>query len=192
MFKEREEIKEGRMPFSVSEQLVKANLPPYEERERICTALVIRLLNEFDRNHIKIEDWTSRAKTKEKIIEKVERRKSTFPVRDIYGLRFITWEKDRERIAKIIQGAFPETPEKFANGMPSVRDYANPAMREFVKSGYNKQISDRHSALHVNFVFLRAGSDIFDIGEVQILTPKEMEIFNETREEYENGKNHSS
>jgi hypothetical protein len=186
MFKERDTIKEGRMPSSVSEQL--ANLPPEEERKQICMALAVRLLNEFNRNHIKIEGGSVRAKTKERIIEKVERRKSTDPMRDIYGMRFKTWERDRAKIAKVIQAAFPETPEKFANGMPTVREYADPKMREFIKANFNSRISDRHSAMHVNFVFLRAGSEIFDIAEVQILTPREMEIFNETREEYENSK----
>ncbi len=173
------------MPADVYEQL--AALPEEEVRSAICTNLALGLSILLADNGVKFEDVTARVKTKEKIERKITRRGSAGPVRDIYGVRFITREPDRGRIAKIIQSAFPNTPQKFENGMPSVREYADSETRALIQANFNPHISDRHSALHINIVFLREGTNIYDIAEVQILTPDELKIFYETREEYENG-----
>lgn len=174
-----------RLPIDAFEQI--KFLPRIDERERVCKALSLRLYTALKENGVKIEGMSVRAKPGDKIDKKIKRRNSTTPLRDIYGVRFITSHPDREGVARIIQGCFPLTPKVFPDGMPSVRDYANSATREFVKSQFNPRISDRHSAMHVNIVFLRAGSDVCDIAEVQVLTPEEMRIYRETRDEYENG-----
>lgn len=175
-----------RLPNDVYEQ-IKA-LPCDEERGEILGDLAVKLAAILGRNGIPLEAATMRIKSREKIEKKIERRGSTAPLRDLYGVRFVIESPDREKIAKIIQDAFPGTPEKFADGMPSIREYANAETRKFIKANYNSHISDRHSALHINIVFPRNETGLYEIAEVQILTPEEMQIFRETREEYENGR----
>jgi hypothetical protein len=175
----------ARLPADVFEQI--RFLPRIDERERICVAISKRLATALKDNGVKIEDVETRAKQADSIEDKIKRRGSTNPLRDIYRVRFITNYPDRSRVARIIQDSFPLTPKVFPDGMPSVRDYANPETREFVKSRFNPRISDRHSAMNVNIVFLRNGSRLCDIAEIQVLTTEEMALYKETRSEYENG-----
>lgn len=183
---EQEQKHSVRLPKDVFEQI--SALPCDEERGEILVDLAIKLGALFGRNGIPLEAVTMRIKSREKIQKKIERRGSSAPLRDLYGVRFVISNADRAGLAKIIQDAFPDTPEKFPDGMPSVREYADAQTRQFVKANFNPRISERHSAMHVNIVFPRDGSDLYEIAEVQILTPEEMQIFRETREEYENGK----
>ncbi|HJY98135.1 MAG TPA: hypothetical protein VJ227_00265 [Patescibacteria group bacterium] len=184
---ERENVPGPRLPSSVAEQII--NLPDFCDRAGVCVDLARKLSLVLETNGIEYSIVSFRPKTDDKIKEKLTRRGGASLMRDIYGVRFITEEKDRLKIAKIVQDAFPFTPESFPDGMPSVRDYADPKVRDFVRSNFNPGISSRHSAMHINIVFLREGSSLFDIAEVQILTPEEMRIFKETREEYESGRN---
>lgn len=185
MKNEKEKSRIKRMPENAYEQLV--NLPDKETRRELCLTLGQTILDLLDLNGIKVEKVTVRAKTAESMWRKIERRNSKAPLRDIYGIRIITEESDRMRIKDLIQGLFPLTPEKFADGTPSFREYADPETRRQARNR-NKNISERHSALHVNVVFLREGSDYYDIAEIQVLSSEEMKIFEETREEYKNGR----
>jgi|GEM_PF-4914311 len=186
MLTERNFVSLTKMPESIQEQLT--NLPCEEERGEICAELAVQLFSLLTSNGIVVENATFRSKESKKIEKKGEIRNSKAPLRDIYGVRFITNEKNRVRVAEIIRSQFPLTPEKFDDGMPSVRDYADPEMKAFVKANFNPRISERHSAMHINIVFQREGAKIYDIAEVQILSEDEMKIFKETREEYENKK----
>lgn len=187
MSPERESKILARMPETVWQQI--ASIPHPGERENICKALSELLKHRLKKEGVKIEKvFPPRAKSLDRIEEKVKIRKTEAPLRDIYGVRFITNYPDRQKLAKIIQSAFPLTPAKFPDGMPSIRDYADPKIKEFVKKNFNPRISERHSALHVNVVFLRPGETFYDIAEIQVLTSEEMRIFEETRGEYENGK----
>ena len=108
------------------------------------------------------------------------------PIRDIYGIRLITEEEDRERIKNLIQSAYPATQKSFSDGKPSARDYRDPEVREKNIEKSNPCMSPLYSAMHVNFVFRCEGENVFDIGEVQIMTWEEFEIYRQTREEYSN------
>lgn len=185
MENEREKIAAPRMPINAYEQFV--NLPDKETRSGLCLTLGQAILDLVDLNGIKVEKVNIRVKTAESMWRKIERRNSNAPLRDIYGIRIITEEPDRMKIKDLIQRAFPLTPEKFADGTPSFREYADPETRRQSRNR-NKNISERHSALHINVVFLREGSDYYDIAEVQVLSSEEMKIFDETRGEYKNGK----
>ena len=173
------------MPISAYEQFV--NLPDKETRRGLCLTLGQTILDLMDLNGIKVEKVNIRVKTAESMWRKIERRNSNAPLRDIYGIRIITEDPDRMKIKDLIQRVFPLTPEKFADGTPSFREYADPETRRQGRER-NKRISERHSAMHVNIVFLRDGEAVYDIAEIQILNPEEMGIFYETRGEYENGK----
>lgn len=182
-----------RMPKDVYEQLDR--LPCDEERGEICMELAQKIYSLLSNNHIVVDNITMRVKSEARMNSKIERRGSTAPLRDIYGIRIITEYPDRAKIAAIVQSAFPLTPEKFEDGMPSVREYANPETRQFVKSNFNPRISERHSAMHINIVFrgkdltiMASPTELLDIAEVQVLNEEEMRIFKETRGEYENGK----
>lgn len=177
---------QGRMPKDVYEQMAVPICD--EERGEILERLALRLFTILSTHGIVVEDGSMRVKTQEKIEKKIIKRNSTSPLRDIYGVRFITSDPDRARIAEIIQLAFPLTPEKFENGMPTVRDYADPKMKEFIRGNFNPNIYLLGSAMHVNVIFPIEGRDILGIAEVQILTPEEMKIYKETHFEYKNGK----
>lgn len=181
-----EKLKEypPRMPFNAYEQI--QILPDFDFRMRISRNLFagvgyyLNLLGvSFDKDLS-----TFRAKDVERIQEKITRRKSAVPVRDIYGIRIITEDPRREWIKDILQKAYPLTPDMFPDGKPSVREYANPTIREFFREKHNPHTSPLYSALHVNVVFERLGSHLFDIAEIQIMNKRELEIYNDTREEY--------
>lgn len=186
MRNEKEKPRVLRMPENAYEQLV--NLPDKEVRRGLCLILGQAILGLMDLNGIKIEKVTVRAKTAESMWRKIERRKSEAPLRDIYGIRLLTEEPDRMKIKDLIQKVFPLTPGEFADGTPSFREYADPETRRQARER-NKRISERHSAMHINIVFLREGSPVYDIAEIQVLNNEEMKIFEETRGEYKNGKN---
>lgn len=184
---EREHNNSGRLPETVGEQL--RLLPDAKIREEICHSLAIGITSLLVSNGVRIEEMSVRTKSVDRINEKIKRRGSMAPMRDIYGIRIITEDTDRKRLKDLIQSAYPATPEVFPNGMPSSREYADSKIREFVQKNYNPKISDQHSALHVNIVFLREGECVFDIAEIQVMTAKELEIYKSTRESYVNGRN---
>lgn len=188
---ERENVlwTKARMPQSVYEQkdILKSISAP--AREEICKALHLRIYSMLASNGIKIESSSHRVKTDERIEEKIKRKNVIypFPLNDIYGIRIITEESDREKIKNIIQSAFPATPALLPDGKASVRDYRNPGVRSEHIENHNPHMSDRYSAMHVNFIFRRKTSDVYDIGEVQVMTKEELKIYNETRPFYPNG-----
>lgn len=175
-----------RMPQDVSEQI--ADFPSKEESKTICRALEVRIRNIFAAAGEEILDLTWRVKTDESIKEKTERKNSTEPIRDRFGLRVVARVRDRLDTAKMIQADFPLTPRFFANGFPSIREYADPKVRDLIKQNFNPNISDLHSALHVNIAFLTSDSSRLKIAEIQIMTPEELEVYHSTREGYKNGK----
>lgn len=176
------------IPANVYEQI--ANFPSETEQEKTCKEIFVgiqTLLNLYGIT-LDMEKSSYRVKSRIGVENKIKIRKSSAPIRDKYGFRFITEEADRDRLRRIIQLAYPATPERFADGRPSVREYANPEVREYIKKNFNPNISSQHSALHFNIVFQREGSLLYDIAEVQIMTKKEFEIYNQTRGEYVNGR----
>lgn len=174
-----------RMPKDVYEQL--EHLSDFGERKMSCSALergIVILLTSYG---VKIEESSSRPKSVTHIKEKTRRRNSTTPLKDINGVRIITEEGNRERLIDIIQSAYPATPKFFADGKPSARDYRDPKVREQNIEKSNPNMSPLYSALHINFVFQREGSTLYDIGEVQIMTQGEFEIYKQTRKDYPHG-----
>jgi hypothetical protein len=175
-----------RMPENVYEQI--SGLPDPETCKEIDRALHIRIVGLLESNGITILGSSYRVKDRSRIVEKIERKGSSRAINDIFGIRvIITEESDREKIGRIIQSAFPLTPALLPDGKKSVRDYRNPAVRSEHIENHNPHMSDRYSAMHVNFVFRRAGSDVYDIGEVQVMTKEELKIYKETRPFYPNG-----
>lgn len=177
----------ARMPEDVYEQL--RHLPSIEKRTEITKAVFEGLSNLLVSHGIAV-DWGQsgyRAKSVARIEDKITRRRSTEPQRDIYGVRFVTQEENRVWLKDLIQSAYPATPKVFAGGKLSSRDYRERAVRERHIEKSNPHMSPMYNALHVNFVFRREWSNIYDIGEVQIMTQKELVIYEETRKGYPNG-----
>ena len=188
---EREITEYGRMPGDVYEQLV--NLPDLETQEKICETIYGKVCSILDYHGIVFYEEVSncRVKSKQRIEEKIKIRQSTRPVCDIYGTRIVVSDTDRYRVADIIKFGFPLTPDFFEDGRPTVREYADPNMRDFISKNFNPHISTLYSALHVNVIFHRQGASLYDIGEVQIMTKKELEMSKITREVYVNKRNGS-
>lgn len=189
MGSEKEKISECpiRMPEDVHEQ--KNNLPDIEIREKISKSIFTGLSFLLVLSGVEI-DWEEsgyRAKRIARIDDKIKRRGSTEPERDIYGVRFITEEENREGLAHLIQSAYPLTPKEFPGGKLSVRDYRNPEVRAGHIEKSNPHMSPIYSALHINFVFQRNDSNLLDIGEIQIMTHQELTVYKETRDGYSNG-----
>lgn len=188
---EREIANSGRMPADVFEQL--SNLPDPETQEKICENIynkVCAILNSH--GVVFYEEISScRVKSKERIEEKIKIRGSTLPVRDIYGTRMIVGEVDRYRVSNMIKDGFPLTPDVFTDGRPSAREYADPAVRDFISKNFNPHISSFYSALHINVVFHRMGADLYDIGEVQIMTKEELMASHISRDSYVSKRNGS-
>lgn len=180
----------GRMPENVYDQL--NHLPDVSIRGRICESVATGVYTLLTFHGIKIDDVSCRTKSVERINEKIKIRKSTGVIRDIYGVRFITEEPDRSKIKDLILSAYPLTPVVFSDGRPSVREYADPAVRDFIREKYNPHISSEHSAMHVNVVFKREGSNVLDIAEIQVMNAQELTTYNLTRESYVNGRNGSN
>jgi hypothetical protein len=191
MSNERENVlwAKARMPKSVYEQKDILKGIDVETREEICKALHLRIFVLLASNGIKIKSSSHRVKSDERIEEKIERKNVIypFPLNDNFGIRIITEEPDREKIKNIIQSAFPITPALLPDGKASARDYRDPSVRSEHIENHNPHMSDRYSAMHVNFIFRREGSDVYDIGEVQVMTKEELKIYNETRPFYSNG-----
>lgn len=131
------------------------------------------------------EHSSFRLKTPDRVIQKIARRGAQVPIRDIYGIRLITEEANRELIAKLIVSAYPRTPPVFPDGKLRVRDYSDPVVRQQMLEKYNHYSSSFYSALHINIAFLREGCEFYDIAEVQVMNLQELEIYNQTRQEYE-------
>ena len=134
---------------------------------------------EFD-----LEESSYRVKSREDIREKSITRKSVSPVRDIYGVRFVVRNEDRFKITNLAT-YFPLTPDFFADGRPSVREYANPNVRSYIRGAFNPNIGE-YSALHINIVFQRNNSKIYDIAEIQIMTKDELTVSKNNRNLYTN------
>lgn len=188
---EREIVNSGRMPIDVYEQL--ANLPDLETQNKICEGIYNKVCSILDYHGIVFFEEMSkcRVKSKERIEEKIKIRGTTLPVRDIYGNRMIISDTDRYRVADIIKFGFNLTPDFFEDGRPSVREYADPLVREFISKNFNPHISSLYSALHINVVFHREGAILYDIGEVQIMTKDELMSSLNTREGYVSKRNGS-
>lgn len=167
-------------PISSSEQL--QTLPSEVVREVMARNLyfsLIFLLGSFGITTDR-DKSSYRAKSMDRIIEKLERRKG--PLRDLIGVRLIIEPENREQSIRIISDAFPLTPKVFPDGKPYIRDYSNPAIREYFREKHNPHTSPFYSALHINVAFLRDG--IIDFAEVQLMSHEELKIYNRTREEY--------
>ncbi|QQG41578.1 MAG: hypothetical protein HYV90_05490 [Candidatus Woesebacteria bacterium] len=176
-----------RLPEDVYEQ--KNNLPGIEIREKISKSIFTGLSFFLIFNGVEV-DWEEsgyRTKRIARIEDKIKRRDSTEPERDIYGVRFITEVEDRGWLSRLIQSAYPLTPKEFPGGKPSIRDYRNPEVRASHIEKSNPHMSPIYSALHINFVFQRSGSSLLDIGEVQIMTHGELMVYKQTRDGYSNG-----
>lgn len=175
---------EIKIPTKVSEQLL--YIPNESYRINVCQQLFKGLLFYLSSYGVEIDREVSgyRTKSVNRINEKIVRRKSDVAVRDIYGVRIITEDIRREWIKDLIQSAYPLTPKVFPDGKPSVREYADPIVREFFREKHNPHTSPIYSAMHVNIAFERVGSPYLDIAEIQIMNKMELGIYDETRDEY--------
>jgi len=167
-----------------------ANLPSMKDQEKICKGLFTEVLAVLVDNGVDVdfEKSSYRVKSREGIEGKIKTRGSNAPMRDIDGIRVVVADKDRNNVTGMILDAFPLTPSNFPDGRPSVRDYASPSVRVFIRANFNPNISSEYSALHINVVFKREGSDIYEIAEVQIMTEEEYTAYFKTREIYKNGR----
>jgi len=175
------------MPENVYEQL--RHLPDMEKRMLIAKEIFQGLSTLLVWNGVDV-DWGKsgyRTKTVARIEDKIMRRNTSESQRDIYGVRFITEENRRIWLKDLIQSAYPETPKFFTNGKSSSRDYRDSLVRGAHIEKTNPHMSPVYSALHINFVFKQEESNVFDIGEVQIMTTDELKIYNQTRDGYPNG-----
>jgi hypothetical protein len=174
-----------RMPRDAYEQ--KSSLPDETTRLAISRKIFSGLSFLLTSYQVEI-DWEKSGprptKDSARIDNKVKRRNSTDPMRDIYGARFITEDPRRGWLVSLIQSAYPATPKVFLSGKLSARDYRDPAVRASHIERFNPHMSPLYSALHVNIVFAREDSDILDIGEVQIMTHEELKIYEQTRGDY--------
>jgi hypothetical protein len=182
----------ARFPVDAGEQI--AHLPDKNTRIKIVQNIYNGLVFLLSCYGIEINRELSglRVKTEERTSEKIARRGVSIPLRDIYGIRLICLEQDRDRLRQLIQSAYPLTPKDFPDGKPSWRDYSDPVVREFFREKHNPHTSSNYSALHINIAFLREDSDLIDIAEVQVMTKAELDIYNLTREEYLNNQNGNS
>jgi len=181
---EREITNSGRMPKDVYDQI--RDLPDFSRRETTCEELFGQIFSLLDAEGIGIDITRSgfRAKTDARIIQKISERQSSFFLRDIFGL-WVVVEKDLERalIPGIISPVYSATPEFFADGTPSVRDYSIPEVKIWNRNR-NKNISDEYSALHVNGVFDYGGNRL-GIFELKVFTKAEDKLYEMTRQKYE-------
>lgn len=184
MSKERKEESQGRMPEDVFDQLI--NLPSDAVQEQTCRKIFDGVASILINNGVAFDAGRSsyRVKSREDIRKKSLTRKSDSPVRDIYGVRFVVSEEDRFRVGKMIQPQFPLTPD-FIDGRPSVREYADTKVRNYIREKFNPNIGE-YSALHINLVFRREGAEVYDIAEVQIMTKRELEASQNNRGLYTN------
>lgn len=175
----------GRMPSSVYEQLALMNNEREGESEEICRQLAKEIRSILDENFVNVFSESFRVKTRESIVNKSLSRGSEEPIRDRFGGREeVAAGTYKRRVAEAIQKRYPLTPKVFPDGTPSIRDYADPKVREEGRKR-NKNISERYSAMHVNIVFQRPGHEVYYIAEIQLLDTDEMRVFNETRPKYE-------
>lgn len=176
------------LPRNVYEQI--RGLPDFAHREQICEELFGQIFSLLDSEGIDIDLGESgyRAKTDARIMQKIEERKSFSPMRDVFGVKFeLVNDADRARIAEIILDAFPNTPREFEDGTPSIRDYSIPEVRSQNRLR-NKNISDSHSALHINGIFRFGEEEGVGIFELQILTREENILYKKTWEDYESSR----
>ncbi|HKC04698.1 MAG TPA: hypothetical protein VKC54_02400 [Patescibacteria group bacterium] len=178
--------KRAKMPKNVFDQI--KDFPGEAESKMICLALEARIRNVFEAEGEEILSLTWRIKSDESIKEKIKRKNSKGPIRDKFGLMIQANLMDRIHMAQRIQADFPLTPKFFANGFPSIREYADPKVRRFVQQNFNPNISDLYGAMHVNVAFLTGNSAKLKIAEIQIMTPEEFKIYWATRGTYENTK----
>lgn len=182
---EREKtILESSLPFDVYDQI--RFLPDFDKRGQICEELFGQMFSLLDSKGVEVDLAKSgyRAKTDVRVMQKIAERNSFFFLRDIFGLWFVLKnETDRLKIPGIVIPQFPLTPEVFADGTPSVRDYSSQDVRSINRSR-NKNISEAYSALHINGVFNYGGSRL-GIFELKAFTEEEDRLYQLTRREYE-------
>lgn len=170
-----------KLPSSATEQL--ANLPPFEERERVLASLFTTIREHLSVNGILIdvEKSSCRVKTEERINAKITRRGSADPILDLFALRLIMDKSFKALATQLIRERYP-TPDIFPWGKPSYRDYSDPEVRRKFVSKFNPNIDDWYTATHINILF-NEGS-IINIAEIQLRTPEEHELAERKREEY--------
>lgn len=184
---ERESRLSARLPEDVYEQI--RNLPDVGLRIEITESIFKGLSTLLTLNDVEI-DWKLSGprppKTIARVEDKIIRRNSKAPAADFYGGRFVTQDPRRTWLKDLIQSAYPLTPEFFATGKPTARDYRDPKVRESHIEKMNPHMSPIYSALHINFIFLRDNSNLYDIAEAQIMTHEELGIYKLTHDGYKN------
>jgi len=172
-----------RLPHDAREQL--CNLQEEETRERITFAVYRGLIFylRFGGVDIDLPKSGYRAKTKERIIEKMNRR-GDLPILDIYGIRLVTDYSDRKELGRIIQAAYPQTPGVFMGDRFSLRDYADESVKERHRAQINPEMSQDYSAFHLNVVFQSEKSEGLEIAEIQIMSSEEYDLSEKNRKDY--------
>lgn len=188
MATERENIPEriARLPENAYEQIL--NMPSIAELEKINKELFDKVRGILDYHGVVYypEECSYRVKSSERIWIKMAERRSNTPIMDVVGARFVVRSTDRFRLASMIPKVFPLTPDTLY-GRPTVRDYANPTVLDYIRKNFNPNMSPIHSALHINVIF---PTDFkFDQpAEIQFLSPEEFHTYRQTREGYVNGR----
>lgn len=156
--------------------LLQVKLFPNEaELDEVTQRLHGEIKNVLQGQQISIIESSARTKTLERRMDKLQRRGRDFPLPDVHGVRLILAAPDTHPAAQIILDHYP-SPEKYWWGLPSYRDYSDPNM----KGKYNRASLDSYEAIHLN-IRINEGARM---AEVQIMTPEQFIIAEQTREEY--------
>jgi hypothetical protein len=156
--------------------LMQVRLFPNEaELDEVTQRLHSEIRGVVEQQQISIIDSSARTKTLERRMDKLQRRGWDFPLPDVHGVRLILATPDTHPAAQVILDHYP-SPEEYWWGLPSYRDYSDPN----TKGKYNRASLSSYEAIHLN-IRINEGARL---AEVQIMTPEQLIIAEQTREEY--------
>lgn len=155
------------------------------ERLAIVANLHLQISELLTNDGVTVLSSSYRAKTNESIRAKQRRRllyHQSFPIVDVYGIRFIMDEQEIDRAADLIVAQYSPFNRLVSRQgldiapMPYKVDYRKPGARKYYTSPLYK-------AVHVYFPF--EGDEYYHIGEAQLLTSDWLKTANRTRRHFE-------
>ncbi len=155
-------------------------LPPYPQRMDIARQFhdLVRDILKF--SLIQVIESEYRAKTDERIALKVARRQVAnreWAVCDLYGVRCLLGTANEVYLAaSAVASSFPPE-DRFHLRLPTILDYNNPEVAR------NRFSNPSYRAVHVLVPF--GNLDVPHLGEIQLMTPEQKVINDQTRAEYE-------